>query len=294
MMDVATQIKEGRLVCPITHNQLEIDRQSGRLVTSDGQKSYPFLEGDVPVLLVDADAMAAYASDSKKMNDEYKTGFTSITVWFSKLSQQFLSDFRAETSIKALARVLDHQPADALCISIGGGPRRARDILVNINVGPYPNVEVVADAHLLPYADNSVDAIFCEAVLEHLSDPVQAVREMFRVLKPDGDVFAVTPFMQAYHGYPHHYQNFTLTGHTHLFRQNGFTILDSGTCVGPLYTMVNLTSKFIKLYFTTIIALPLMILWNLFGLLIRPLDVLLNKHKNSHMLASTTYLVARK
>ncbi len=294
MMDVETQIKEGLLVCPVTHLPLKIDRKNSRLSTPEGERSYPLLEGDVPVLLVDADSMAAYAADSKKMNDEYKAGFTSVTTQLTKLSQRFMPEFRAEESQQALARVLDQQPDNALCISIGGGPRRTRDLLVNINVGPYPNVEVVADAHLLPYADHSIDAIYCEAVLEHLSDPVQAVREMFRVIKPGGEVFAATPFMQAYHGYPHHYQNFTLTGHTHLFRSLGFTIIDSGTCLGPLYTMVNLTSKFIKYFFPNIIALPLMVVWNLFGVLIRPFDLLLNKHKNSHMLASATYLVARK
>jgi len=294
MMDVATQINEGRLVCPVSHQRLEIDRANGSLTTSDGQQSYPLLEGDVAILLADADTMAAYAADSKKMTDEYKAGFTSLTTWLTKLSQYFMPEFRAGSSNKALAGVLDQQPDNALCISIGGGPRRTRPILVNINVGPYPNVEVVADAHLLPYADNCVDAVYCEAVLEHLSDPVQAVREMYRVLKPGGYVFAATPFMQAYHGYPHHYQNFTLTGHDHLFRRNGFTLIESGTCLGPLYTMVNLVSKFLKYYFPTIIALPLMVIWNLFGLVIRPLDLLLNKHPNSHMLASATYLVARK
>jgi predicted SAM-dependent methyltransferase len=34
--------------------------------------------------------------------------------------------------------------------------------------GPFANVDVVADAYALPYATGSVDAVHCEAVLEHL------------------------------------------------------------------------------------------------------------------------------
>jgi ubiquinone/menaquinone biosynthesis C-methylase UbiE len=167
-------------------------------------------------------------------------------------------------------------------------------MLVNLNIGPFPNVEVVADAHQLPYADNSVDAIFCEAVLEHLSNPFKAVQEMARVLRPGGEAFVATPFLQAYHGYPHHYQNFTLTGHQHLFSSNGFEIIESGVCVGPIYTIFNLTSKFMRYLLPTIIALPLLAAWNLISLPLRPLDLLLNEHPDAHKLASETYLVARK
>jgi SAM-dependent methyltransferase len=161
-------------------------------------------------------------------------------------------------------------------------------------VAPFQNVEVVADAHQLPYADNCVDAIFCEAVIEHLRQPTLAAEEMFRVLKPGGEAFIATPFLQAYHGYPHHYQNFTLTGHEQLFATQGFTIHESGCCVGPVYTMFNLTSKFLRYFLPTVIAVPLLVVWNLLSLFLRPLDKILNEHPNAHMLASTTYLVAKK
>ena len=44
----------------------------------------------------------------------------------------------------------------------------------------------VADICSLPFPDNSFDAVFSSAVLEHLADPVQALQEIFRVLKPQG------------------------------------------------------------------------------------------------------------
>lgn len=42
------------------------------------------------------------------------------------------------------------------------------------------------DLTALPYPDASFDAMLCVAVLEHITDDRQAMREMFRVLKPGG------------------------------------------------------------------------------------------------------------
>jgi SAM-dependent methyltransferase len=203
-------------------------------------------------------------------------------------------DYRTKASVDDFNSLFDNQSEDALCLSIGGGPTRPHPALVNLNIGPFQNVDIVADAHQLPYANDTVDAIYCEAVLEHLLDPLRAVREMWRVLKPGGKMFVCTPFMQAYHGYPHHFQNFTLTGHRHLFTMNGFEVTRSGVCVGPVYTMVSLTSTFIHEFAPSLLRWPLQKAWGLLGALLRPLDRLINTRDNAHILASTTYLMTAK
>ncbi len=47
-----------------------------------------------------------------------------------------------------------------------------------------------ADAQQLPYADNSFDIVMAGHFLEHLPDPVTALLEMVRVVRPGGLVFA--------------------------------------------------------------------------------------------------------
>lgn len=44
----------------------------------------------------------------------------------------------------------------------------------------------VADCHSLPFADNSFDRVFSNALVEHLPNPVQMLKELHRVLKPGG------------------------------------------------------------------------------------------------------------
>jgi ubiquinone/menaquinone biosynthesis C-methylase UbiE len=51
------------------------------------------------------------------------------------------------------------------------------------------NVEfAVADVHALNYPDNTFCVVHAHQVLQHVGDPVQALREMYRVTKPGGFV----------------------------------------------------------------------------------------------------------
>jgi SAM-dependent methyltransferase len=52
---------------------------------------------------------------------------------------------------------------------------------------------LAAEADRLPFADASFDAVFSHALLEHLADPVGALREFRRVLRPAGRVGVCSP-----------------------------------------------------------------------------------------------------
>jgi len=49
------------------------------------------------------------------------------------------------------------------------------------------------DATKLPLADNSFDVVTCQTLLMHLSQPVEALREMLRILRPGGFLICVEP-----------------------------------------------------------------------------------------------------
>ncbi len=69
----------------------------------------------------------------------------------------------------------------------------------------------------MPFDDGAVDVVFSNQVLEHLSDPWTAVRDIGRVLKPGGLCLASTVFSYRYHPYPEDYWRFTHAGLRHLF-----------------------------------------------------------------------------
>ena len=125
---------------------------------------------------------------------------------------------------------LESLPRDAVILEIGAGNMQAsRPNLIRMDVTLTPHVDVVGDAHALPFLDQSLDLVFSLAVVEHLRQPWIAAEEMLRVLRSGGYVYAECSFLFPFHGHPHHYFNASHIGMRELFR--GFTPVRAG--VGP-------------------------------------------------------------
>jgi SAM-dependent methyltransferase len=290
-MNVADQVREGRLVCPVSHQTL-IEQGDG-LVTRDGSRRYPVVSG-VPILHVDQDRIAIYRRQGEgQMHAEYLAGSRS---WLRHTLTSLAtprSDMRSAASLRAFAAVTTDLPASALRLSIGGGPGRPHPCLTNLNIDLFANVDVVGDAYSLPYADASVDAIHCEAVLEHLEQPERALQEMYRVTRPGAPVYLATPFLQSYHAYPEHYQNYTLAGHNHLIEKTGFSIAASGVCVGPTYALMDLASNYFRSCFPGgRLGRACWLGARMLGRLVLPLDRSLNSRSEATVLASSVFALA--
>ena len=115
--------------------------------------------------------------------------------------------------------------------------------LVATDVSFGPLTALICDAHDIPFADESFDGLIVQAVLEHVVDPGRCAEEILdRVLKPNGVVYAETPFMQQVHQGRYDFTRFTHSGHRRLFRQ--FREIASGPVCGPGMALASARSIF--------------------------------------------------
>ncbi len=123
-----------------------------------------------------------------------------------------------------------HFPADAKLLDLGCGSAWLGRHFANYT-GLDASAEAVAAAaehgiaviqgsvvDPLPFADATFDAVVAKDLLEHVPDPAQVVREIRRVLRPGGRVFASSPDAQkwVWNDYTH-VRPFTRTGFRRLF-----------------------------------------------------------------------------
>ena len=57
-----------------------------------------------------------------------------------------------------------------------------------------PLAKVKMDIHQMPFENNAFDVVLCNHVLEHVTDDIQAISEIARVLKPGGFAILQVPF----------------------------------------------------------------------------------------------------
>ena len=174
-----------------------------------------------------------------------------------------------------------------------GGAGRSVAGYVNLDLFTVPGVDIVADVEQLPFPDGIFQRVECDAVLEHVRHPEQAMREMRRVLAPGGYLHLVTPFCHPFHEYPKDYRRFTIDGLRELAA--GLEPVAQGWRTGPTATMLVFAIEYGKL------LLPYRA-WRaavhgVFGWLLVPLrylDLLFFRSSRAGRLGNHCYLWLRK
>jgi SAM-dependent methyltransferase len=224
--DLAPVLSEDRLLCT--------SPRCGR--------EYPILDG-TPVILHD--------ERSVFRTDEFvaapRTTYAGGQVWAKRIAAWLPSNSRNVCRTGALRRLAELlRPVDrprVLVVGKGDGGLAYGEVgelpdvqIVEVDVSLEGRPALVCDGHDLPFPAENFDLVICEAVLEHVFDPVRCVAEIHRVLRPGGLVFATTPFMQQVHMGPYDFMRFTRSGHRALFGR--FDEIDCGIATGPASVLV--------------------------------------------------------
>jgi SAM-dependent methyltransferase len=174
-----------------------------------------------------------------------------------------------------------------------GGAGRTVEGYVNLDLLAVPGVDVAADAARLPFRAGMFERVECDAVLEHVPDPREAMREIERVLAPGGYAHIVTPFCHPFHEYPKDYRRFTLDGLKEI--RSGMEVVAEGWRTGPTATLLVFVLEYAKLLapWRAWRAVAHVILgWLLFPL--RYLDLWLLRTASAGRMGNHCYLWLRK
>jgi SAM-dependent methyltransferase len=145
--------------------------------------------------------------------------------YYDFLTEEMRSEFNiVDTDAVSSNNYDDHvlglieRHCNGFVLDCGAGKRSVYyDNVVNFEIAAYDTTDVRGVGEVLPFLDGAFDAVVSIAVLEHVKDPFRCASEIARVLKPGGELICCVPFLQPYHGYPHHYYNMTHQGLRNLF-----------------------------------------------------------------------------
>lgn len=166
--------------------------------------------------LVDASFLKRNAKEQNKM----------IRKVLSKLlnfnsSRKYLDDYAKQAALSV--------PAGALVLDAGAGtgPYKrhfSHTTYESADFCDLDNVTYICDLTSIPVEDRRYDLVFCSQVLEHLPEPKDALKEIHRVLKPDGTLWLSAPLFYEEHEAPYDFYRYTQYGFKYLLESAGFTI----------------------------------------------------------------------
>ncbi|MCC6696963.1 MAG: methyltransferase domain-containing protein [Candidatus Hydrogenedentes bacterium] len=228
----------GLLVCPCCGSRLRDAERSLACTGSVCGVSFPVIDG-IPVLLNESNSLFRFSDFSAGTDTFYrKASRGRIKRSLTRLIPDCSLNVKAAENYKRLADELRKGAQTPRILVLGGSVfNRGMEFLlgdafelIETDVSFGTRTQAIVDGHNIPFEDNCLDGVVVHAVLEHVLDPVRCVSEIHRVLKPDGLVYAETPFIQQVHAGPYDFTRFTHLGHRRLFRH--FEEIDSGAACG--------------------------------------------------------------
>ncbi|MBE0481782.1 MAG: methyltransferase domain-containing protein [Dehalococcoidia bacterium] len=199
--------------------------------------TYPVIDG-IPVLINESSSIFSI-NDFLGRKPTFFRPRHRLLKFAIKLLPDIDKNFKAAKNLNYFARLLPKESERPVVVIIGASHagRGTEALLSNPGINCIesdvsfgPRTTLICDAHRLPFENNSIDGVIIQAVLEHVLDPYQCVREIHRVLKPQGLVYAESAFIQQVHGQRYDFTRFTHLGHRRLFRQ--FEEISSGAVGG--------------------------------------------------------------
>jgi ubiquinone/menaquinone biosynthesis C-methylase UbiE len=131
-----------------------------------------------------------------------------IARWYTSTRRHDMEDFRREAKCAA-----DRLPAGADVLEVAPGPgffaielAKLGDFrIIGLDISQTlvriaaenarkegANVDFrLGNASAMPFADESFDFVYCSAAFKNFSEPINALNEMYRVLRPTGDALIV-------------------------------------------------------------------------------------------------------
>jgi len=215
-------------------------RECGAVVAAGaGDETFPVVQGQ-PVLVDFADSVVRPEWFARAQDDYSLIGARRGFLRAMKGRLFGTADISSRNFIRLRSLLKSLQVERPVVLMVGAATKgMGTDVLYDdkaiaqlaFDVYPSAITNFVADGHKIPLADESVDAVCIQAVLEHVLDPGRVAIEVARVLKPGGLVYAETPFMQQVHEGAYDFTRFTELGHRWLWRN--FETLERGALGGP-------------------------------------------------------------
>lgn len=87
---------------------------------------------------------------------------------------------------------------------------------VNHDIAPLPGVDVVHDLTQFPwpFEDQQFDEVYMKDVMEHLSDTIKTLEEIYRITEPGAKIFIAVPYWNSWEA---------ITDPTHVKQFNEYT-----------------------------------------------------------------------
>lgn len=283
------------LQCPLCKKG-GLSLQENKLVCKTCSASFPILNGKL-CFTKDADEiMRKYDAEAKQFVNRLKSLVKRWPALFVFLTYAIGSvSYFGERPGRTIKKAFGKDVKNKIIVNVGSGITKVHQDVINLDIFPFKNVDIVADASSLPFKDNSVDMLISESTIEHTPDAERAIQEMRRVVRPGGFVYISIPFIMPFHASPNDYSRLTHEGLKQKFYD--FTPWKVGSLGGPASALVTFLMYFLALPFSVISESAYNVATYFFMAILSPLrifDLLFNLFPRAIEVSAFIYFIGEK